>query len=518
MRAFWSEYAAGAPDLRAFYTGPPQSLFEHPPASRPWDPALVDAMRAYQTRLGLERDFHGDEAVIITGQQPAIFTGPLYTIYKAITTLKAADALERRHGKPVMPIFWVGSEDHDFDEARRTHFLTKDHRTLTVDYAPEADIAGRPMYRVPLERSLREWIDRAADAVAGSECRKCVREALHETFDAADSLADWTARLLARLFRDSRLLFYAPHLPAGRKCAAAILEREIRDPAATTQRVNAAAQRLDAADFPPQLVKQQDECNFFIEVDGRRRKVVHDGARFTLPETRTHFSERELLDLLAAEPERFSPNVALRCVVQQHLFPVAAYVAGPGELAYWAELKDVFTHHNLPMPIVYPRARAVLTTLKLNQIREKLGVDLPALMSNPQELHEKVMRHTSKSAAFAYTQQHRPKVDALLAELEREIAAEDTVAASMVEGLRKSVGHKLDRIERRVLYEEDVRNGAAGKQLERLRVSLAPERKPQERYYNVFSFLFEQGWELIPRLTDALDIHSFDMTEVELAP
>ncbi|MEX2015005.1 MAG: bacillithiol biosynthesis cysteine-adding enzyme BshC, partial [Candidatus Hydrogenedentales bacterium] len=453
-----------------------------------------------------------------TGQQPAIFTGPLYTIYKAITTLKAADELERRHGKPVVPIFWVGSEDHDFEEARRTHFLTKDHRTLTVDYAPQADIAARPMYRVPLEGSLRECIDRAADAVAGSECRKCVREALHETFDAADSLSDWTARLLAYLFRDTRLLFYAPHLPQGRRCAAAILEREIRNPSATTACINDAAQRLDAAGFPPQLVKQPDECNFFIEVDGRRRKVVHEGARFTLPETRTHYSERDLLDLLIAEPERFSPNVALRCVVQQHLFPVAAYVAGPGELAYWAELKEVFGRHELPMPIVYPRARAVLTTVKLNQIRERLGVDLPALMGDPQALHERVLRFTSKSPAYATTQKHRPKIDALLDKLAREVAHEDAVAANMVHGLRRTVDHKLARIERRVLYEEEVRNGAAGKQLERLRVALAPERKPQERYYNVFSFLFEQGWELIPRLIDALDIHSFDMTEVELAP
>lgn len=516
MRNQFAEYISGSPDLLEFYTAPPDALLDRAPQARDWDLSLVDAMRAYQDRIGNAATFEGNEAVIITGQQPAMFTGPLYCVYKAATTIRLAQRLEELYNVSVVPVYWIGSEDHDFDEARSAHFLTKSHRSHSFRYAPDGPVDGLPMYRVPLNGSVHEAIDEIAAETAGSEYREEVRAFLHASLDASDSLGDWTARLLARLFRDTPLVFFTPNLPEARALARPIMQTEIDDPLATTALLNETGTKLEALGFPPQVMKNQDECGFFLEVDGRRRKVTYDKGRFTLPDEERMFTREALLAMLQSEPERFSPNVSTRCVVQQCLFPVAAYVAGPGELAYWGQLKPIFARHKQPMPIVYPRARAELTTLKLAKIRRKLGLESTDLSLPEHELAEIVMRSTSTDPAYAICQDRRGKVEAAMADLADGLDAKNKIAGDMARSIAGDIARRLDRLESTILRESESQNGAVRERLSRLLTCLAPDRRPQERYYSIFSFVFEHGWDLVPRIIRELDIESFAMNEVEL--
>ena len=516
MRDFLAEYTARSDDLSAFYGKLPQELYEATRATRAWDAGLVRDIQAFHSARGHAADFTGNEAVVITGQQPGIFTGPLYTIYKAVTTIALARRLEERTGVATVPVFWVGSEDHDFDEACTTYFLGKNHEPFPIRYRPSEPVDDLPMYKVALDASLHAGIDEAAANTGGSEFREEVTALLHETLDASDSLADWTTRLLMRLFKNTPLVFFAPHLPAARHLAAEIIEKEIRDPLATTALLNDAGCALERLDFPPQVVKKNTECCFFIEDGGRRKKVVYEKGRFITPEGERTYSEAELLEGLSASPERFSPNVALRCIVQQHLFPATAYVAGPSELAYWAQLKGVFARYGLPMPVIYPRARCTLTTLKLNKLLRKLGLSIADLERHEDGLLEVALRSTSKNPGYEFEREQRGELETALARLVEGLEKDAPTAAAMAKSLSEDVGSKLDRIERAILSSDATKTDATRKQLRRLCSSLAPMRKPQERVYNIFSFLFEYGWGLIPRLIDELDIESFERMEVEL--
>ena len=516
MRDFLREYTGGADDLAAFYARAPRDLWTAPAAARPWRPELVQAIKAFQAARGTMPDFSGNEAVIITGQQPGIFTGPLYTIYKAVTAIVLARKLREQFSEPVVPVFWIGSEDHDFEEACTTHFLTKQHEALTVRYRPEGPVDALPMYRVPLEPSIHEVIDQAASQTNGSEFRDEVAQVLHETLDASDSLADWTARLLIRLFAETPLVFFTPHLPEARAITAEIIAKEIREPLETTALLNEAALRLERIGFQPQVVKGHTECCFFFEIDDRRRKVVYEKGAFFIPEADQTVSTDEMLGALEHDPARFSPNVALRCIVQQHLFPAASYVAGPGELGYWAQLKEVFERFDLPMPVVYPRVQCALTTIKLNKLLKKFGLTIGELEQDEDALLETAMRKTAANPGFAFEREKRQALEGLLGELTAGLEKDAPTAAAMAKSLSSDVGAKLDRIERAILASDHTKNDTTRRQLRRLRNTLAPNRKPQERVYNVFSYLFEQGWGLIPRLIDEIDVESFEMTEVEL--
>ena len=516
MRDFSAEYTARSDDLAAFYGKFPQELYETPPATRDWDAGLVRDIQAFHSVRGHAADFSGSEAVVITGQQPGIFTGPLYTIYKAVTTIGLARRLEERTGVATVPVFWVGSEDHDFDEACTTHFLGKNHEPFPIHYRPSEPVDDLPMYKVALDDSLHAGIDEAAANTGGSEFRDEVAALLHETLDASDSLADWTTRLLMRLFKDTPLVFFAPHLPAARHLAAEIIEKEIRDPLATTALLNEAGSALERLDFPTQIVKKERECSFFIENGGQRKKVLYEKGRFITPDDEREYTETELLERLRASPEHFSPNVALRCIVQQHLFAAAAYVAGPGELAYWAQLKGLFERYGQAMPVIYPRARCALTTIKLNKLLRKLGLSVGDLERHEDGLLESALRNTSKNPGYEFERAQRGELEMALARLVEGLEKDAPTAAAMAKSLSEDVGSKLDRIERAILSSDATKTDATRKQLRRLCSSLAPMRKPQERVYNIFSFLFEYGWGLIPRLIDELDIESFERMEVEL--
>ena len=519
MADLFQDYVRGVPALMAAYAGHPRDVANHAIAPRPWNPALVAGLAGYQTHLGSEAAFQGDEGVVITGQQPGIFTGPLYTIYKAITAIRLARTLSGESGSTFVPVYWVGGDDHDFEEISRVHLLGKQHTAVSLELPPEAGQQPRSIFRLPVSQSLHDLVDVAARQAAGSEFSGEVQAFLHESLEASANLSEWHARLVARLFRDTRLLLFTPELPEARRAAIPVFEREIRYPLASTERVNEGGARLEAAGYGAQVVKAEDACNFFLESAGMRCKVRHINGMFHLPDTGEQFDAAALLALLHESPERFTANVALRCIVQQHLFPVRAYVAGPGELAYWGQLKGLFEQFELPMPVVYPRIRAVLTSVKTNKLLARYGLSLADFEGSPADLEERALRASQQDPALAVLARHRPvlaaSLDALQGDL-RALGAKGKAAVPLADTFSGQVHQGLERLERSLLRADAHRTDTVRKQLERLTTELAPERKSQERYYTLFSWLFQHGWGLAPRLLDALDHEGFALQEVEL--
>jgi bacillithiol biosynthesis cysteine-adding enzyme BshC len=516
MRDLAAEYLAESPDLMGFFARPASALFGTAPKTAPWDPAFVEALTEYNTQIGGRPLFLGDEAVVITGQQPGLFTGPLYTIYKAMTAILLAKKVHDRSGVRCVPVFWVAGDDHDFEEVRTAHVLSKSHEVLSLTYAPEGNVAGLPVHRVPLEASLHGLIDRLASSTTGSEFRTEIAQFLHESLEASDSMADWTARILARLFCGTPLVLFSPHLPVARTLAAPVLEREIGDPLVSTMLLNDAGQRLRDLDFHRQVVKGGTECNFFIDADGRRSKVLFEDERYAVSEESASYSAEGLLQILHASPERFTANVALRCIVQQHLFPVAAYVAGPGELAYWAQLKPLFRHFGKEMPVVYPRARCLLTNSKCRQITDEFGFAPDAVTGPVEGLIERALNASSRAPAQEAVRRNRDAIVQSIQSLAGELDALNANAAAMTRKLKERVAGDLDRIERAIAKADEDHADSVRKQVLRVCATLFPLRKPQERVLNIFSFRFEHGWGLIPRLMKEINVESFDVKEIEL--
>ncbi len=512
VKSVASAYRNEDPDLRPFYAAWPRALLSNSPTTGDCWPGLAQELAAYQTAIGNPPAALG-ESFIVTGQQPALFTGPLYTVYKIATAIRLAKEISKRHGIRCTPVFWQGSDDHDFEEARSATVLTKNHEPLTLTYEPMHDVTGLPMYRVPLDGSVHELVDRAADATPGSEFREEIRAFLHDSLSAALSLADWSARIVARLFAGSDLVVFTSECKPARLAARDIIEKEIRDPLISTRLVNEAGAQLAALGYERQVSKGETDCGFFLDVHNRRCKVTYQDGMFHAPAVELRFTQDELLGVLDEEPERFSPNVALRTIVQQRLFPVAAYVAGPGEIAYWGQFKPLFELLNLQMPVVYPRAQCVLTTAKLTKLKTKLGLNGANVdWTSPDDLITHAMRSGASNPLVAAFQNRRVSVEQEMKSLEADLAKAPVPAATLTERVTSA----FDNYERMLLRADEARYETVRQQVARLCNTFAPFRKPQERVYTIVSFLFEHGWDLVPRIVREIDVEHFELNEIEL--
>jgi bacillithiol biosynthesis cysteine-adding enzyme BshC len=519
MGSLVEDYLAGSVGLMEFYGGDYRDALHLGVSPAPWNPALVDDIRQFQTRIGGTATLRGDEGVFITGQQPGIFTGPMYTIYKAITAIKLASAAQEASGGPFVPMYWVGGDDHDFAEISEVHLLGKGQIDVPLVLSPTPDQLAASIFRLPVPDTLHDLAELAAAQAPGSEFTGEILRFLHETLDASANLSEWHARLMARLFRDTPLVFFTPDLPEARHAAIPIFEREIRYPLESTRRLNEGGARLEAAGYGAQVVKGDDACNFFVERRGVRCRVRFTEGAFLLPDTGERFTPAEMLALLHREPEIFTANVGLRCVVQQELFPVRAYVAGPGELAYWGQLKDFFAFFERPMPLVYPRIRGAITSLKSNKLLLKNGLTISDLYTPAEALEERALRAGVQDPSLVVLSRH---AQSLLAELEamqgefEGLGKAGKHAVPLSAQFQSQVQQGLDYLERSLLRADENRTATVRSQLARLSTELAPNRKPQERHYAIFSWLFQYGWDLVPRLSAALSLDDFSLQEVEL--
>lgn len=495
MTPFADAYVAGDAFARGCFAAPMDPTL--PIEESEWAGSVLKATTAYSQSLGgTAQPFPGP--VVVTGQQTGILGGPLYTVLKAITAVQLAQQLTAAWGKPVTPVFWLAGDDHDFDEVSSVTVCTQRNKPETLRWVPRSDVAGHPMYRVQLDETLDALIDEAATVTRGSEWREPVRAFLRESRADSNTLCQWTGTILARLFAGTPLLFFAPHLHEARVAAAGILAQDIEEPGASTALLIEAGERLAAHGYPIPMPRTPDQCSFFVEVDGRRLAVrFRDGMYERTDGARR--SPAELRADLEANPGAFSPGAALRPVVQQALFPVAAYVAGPGEIAYWAQLRPLFQRFALPMPSVFPRARAVLLSEADRRDLARLGWQPDDLMQPQEELIATALAATSDSATLPLLRGYQKRASALFDEALSEMI-DDPVAQDMLTRLSVRTERGFARAERTVLYADAAQVAAVRERVARLQHRLAPHRRPQERVYGSVSWLFDHGWEFIPRL------------------
>lgn len=524
MKPFFDAYIQGDTAVRKLFSAAPEQVFSLPDRAPAWPGGMAEAITGGQHITGAAGEpLTGREWVIATGQQPGLFTGPLYTIYKAVTAVNIAREIGAA-GIPCIPLFWNAADDHDFEEVRSAHFLTRRHEILSLQYTPRGgtaalalDISDLPMYRVPVEPSLHGLIDTAAEACAGSEQRDQIRDLLHDTLQQAHSVAEWFSLLMAQLFSNTSLRLFAPHTRAARLTAIPVLRREIMHPLASTALLREQGLRIAALGHTPPIQRDDDACNFFLEVDGRRRKVLYQKQRFVIPEDSLSYDAGEMLELLEIAPERFSPNVALRPVVQQHLFPVAAYVAGPGEVAYWAQLKTIFDHFETSMPIVYPRISCTLHSVKTRRFMQRYGLENNDLTGDNDILARALALEGDNPAVKALGHM-RPgfvqTLDALVQEIEN--ASAKPAFAHAAKQFKQKTLSALDNLERQFLHADTQQRQAVEARIKRLRNTVAPLNRPQERVLSIFSFLFEHGLPLIQQMMDSLDAKKFTPQEMEL--
>ncbi len=447
---------------------------------------------------------------VVAGQQPGIFTGPLYTIYKAVTAVKLAKHITEKMGVAAVPVFWNASEDHDFKEVRHIEFPNRDSHVISLIYEPQADIEEKSIFDIPIEPSLGFLIDLLERDTNESEFKSYLVDLLRNSLGRSYSLADWFSHQMQALFGSSGLIVIDAHLPPFRQLARPVIGREIKSAPRSSNLISEAGERLRDAGYHRQIERKPGDVNFFLYAQGRRNKVRVEGAKFIVERIGLEYDQTEMLDMLAEEPQRFSPSVALRPLVQDHILPTVAYIGGPGEVSYFAQMRETYSYFDIAMPVIFPRCRAVLVEAKLAKIMERYGLEVDDARKSRAELVKMI---TSQRAPRPIVDSYDRKLDAIqmmLDELRREASDVDPTLTESVDKLKRKVGHEMDRLRDRLTQAQQTDLDVVERQAGKLKAHLFPEGKEQERVFNVYPYLFMCGIQLIPMLEERFDIMSFE--------
>lgn len=461
------------------------------------------------TQASIERLRDPEAVAVVTGQQVGLFTGPLYTIYKTLTTLQLAERWTAAWGRPVVPVFWIAGEDHDFAEVSGTTVLHRNEPVrLHYAHAPDASDAERgPVGRLRLTEAIYDALNTLDDALPPSDFKPEVMGAVRDAYAPGTSLADAFATLLHRLFAGSGLVCITPDDARLKAQARDLFRRDLTDPTGATDRIEAASQRLDAAGYHRQVHAQPTNL-FWLDAHGRFPiDVADDGTGFRLrhdPQERT-FSRDDLLHCLDATPERFSPNVVLRPLLQDRLLPTVSYVAGPGETSYFAQYKGVYDWADVPMPLIHPRASVTLLEGKVEKVLDKFDLSLCALTDDLDALFQQVVVEemaTDVDALFGDAMRH---VHEAINSVKPEIKAVDRTLVSSAEATRSALTDSMNDLKHRVVKAEKRKHDEVRAQLQKAYANLRPSGSLQERVVNVIYFLNKYSPALLDDLRETLD-------------
>jgi bacillithiol biosynthesis cysteine-adding enzyme BshC len=441
---------------------------------------------------------------VFTGQQTSLFGGPLFTLYKALTTVSLAARLQRELRRPVVPMFWMASEDHDVAEADHVHLTDRSGGLVQVRHAVWGSPAGFIPANLRLGPAIQETLDRLRDLLPTTEFTTSVYGALAQAYAPERTLAEAFARWMVHLLGETGLVLVDGADPRLKRLAAGIFRRELEDAPRTSREILETSQSLRALGYPAQIEARADGVNFFLLQDGRR-PLVRDQAGFRLRDTGEVLSPASLRRMAEETPERFSPNVALRPVMQDALFPTLAYVAGPGELAYFAQLRPVYAAFNVPMPVIVPRASLSLLEPRMAQLLQRFHLSLLDLGVEHEQLTSRVLRTQLPPDLDATLAAARARIDEIFLRVGEAVASVDpTLKATAGQTGGHIKGH-LDQLERKAVQALKRREADTRQQLQRLCEALMPGGKLQERVYPALPYLAKYGPRLIQRLGEQVE-------------
>lgn len=471
---------------------------------RPMVELLKDFNKSFElqeaAKHNLNRLEDDDALTLVTGQQLGVFGGPLYTVLKIISVIHLARQMEDRLDRPVIPVFWLADEDHDYDEVRSLHLLNKEE-------LESAELPSRPQPLLPVaELALPDELD---------QLRIQIQKELYETDFSADV---W--QLLNRCFRPGTTFFnafgdfvtslFSKHglvLAGSNHAAIKAQTKEVFKHAVE----NAGAIR-DALEDQTDRIKEQfhqqvtlyDSNLFYFSDEGTRLKINATDMGWAAVGGH-EWTTGELLKQIDKTPERFSPNVFLRPLLQDRLLPTLGYVAGPGELAYYGQMKKLYAHFNAEMPVIFPRMTATLVEPAINRILGELPFEFYEYDQRIEDLDAAYVERTEKMDIEGVFAEWKQKVEQISDPKKEEVSGVDPTLEGAAGKATAVYFGELDKLKGKVYRAVKNQDQTQLSRIRRIKHNLFPKDGLQERSIAAIYFMNKYGIGFWDNLLESLN-------------
>jgi bacillithiol synthase len=486
---------------------------------------LADALLAMNQRWGAPEETLNninllrdeDCVALVSGQQAGLFTGPLYTIYKAVSAVKLAGCLRQRNTKAV-PVFWIAAEDHDFIEVAKAEIIGRDCQLKHVEVSTDMHREGQPVGRVVLDDSINAVIDQLFELLPASEFADDMKALVQNAWQPGRGYADSFATMMTSLIGRYGMIFLDPLDPEMKKLAAPLYSAAARQAPDIATAIEQRSRALESAGYHAQVLATANSFPLFLhDEDGARRAVVRvENGKYHAKDTDQQYSIEELAELALNQPQRFSPNVTLRAVVQDYLLPTIAYHGGAAEIAYFAQTAEVYRVLERPATPILPRSSLTMVERHTGRVLERYGLSLADFFEGLEPVTKRVVEeHLGAKTARHFTDTEQ-NVNQELDRLKLELHAIDPTLADALETGRKKIQYQLDGLRTRFVRAQMTRDEAAHRQLQRAADQLYPNKDLQERHVNITSLLARHGTYVIEWIYNAINLGSNDHQVVYL--
>src|SRR5229473_2243091 len=433
---------------------------------------------------------------VVSGQQVALFSGPSYAIYKALTAIQFAHELSEA-GIPAVPIFWMATEDHDLDEVR--HVTWFDSGKLVNFKLAAGDTPARPVGNIRLGPAIEEHVRKAAGLLSGP-ASDATSQILEQSYRPEETYGSAFGKLFARLFAEQGLILLDPLDARLHRIAAPLYRRALEERDALNEELLQRGEDLKRAGFDAQVKVTTRSTLLFSLRDGVRQASTASNGKFKAGEL--SWAREETLRRVDAEPEPFSPNALLRSVVQDYFLPTAAYLGGPAEISYFAQSEVVYRRLLGRMPVVLQRADFTLLDAKAEKLLQRYNLCIENIWSGPQELRRRMEAVSVPPALAKKFERKKAQIEKDLEQLGKEIEKLDPTLSGSVETARSKISFQLENLLRKTGRALDERNGLISGYVEFLENLLYPNKTLQSRQLCFLPFLARWGMEGLKELQE----------------
>ncbi len=436
---------------------------------------------------------------VVTGQQAGLFTGPLYTLYKAATTIKTAKALSERTGRNVVPVFWMATEDHDYAEvAMNWNF---DGTRVRRARLPRRHKHNAPVGALPVTDELVALCEEVSSELGGTLHGQDMTRLLKDTLAASDTLGDWFGRLLLNLFAPWGLVVLDPSAPEMRMAMRPFFRHCLQNTLLIQKDFMICTDRVTTLGFRKELELGPGQTGLFIIEEGHRIALYsnQEGTWFSDRKGEHSWSLGELTERLEQKPEEFSTGAALRPVLQDWLLPVAGVVLGPSETAYHAQLGEIYGRFGRKLPVIVPRESWVLA-YETNDLSN--GTIEELIKGSPEVwLSDRVMDKSSptiRSSLEQYRSENQQNMIRLMAAMPMDSQRKALLMTGVSQSQEREMKWILKQLRRALPVDKE-----GYKMHQAFARMVRPLGKVQERTLLPWYFLSQFGTELVQTLVNS---------------
>jgi bacillithiol biosynthesis cysteine-adding enzyme BshC len=503
----------------------PENLYARPPAdvnacraamdeqlsrTRPWK-ALADLFEARGKSYGLPPSAlerldalaEGRAVMVVTGQQVGYLGGPLFTLFKAYHTTRLAAQLEDVLHLPVLPVFWLEGEDHDLEEIRNAHYLDKNGELQNLRFDPGEEKRGFMAGLYPVNASADS--DALADALAlpNEDGLTMLRDAY-----GSGTLSDAMGKLLARLLGSRGLLVIEGMEPELRRMAMPLWEKVLDEGPALGELLKARSEELKAEGWSTPMEPTPDSYFFYLAGEDHIRKSLSYDGKLRTPDGEAETLSKEEIAQRVHRGE-FSPKAALRPLFQDFVLPTVAYVAGPGELDYHAQLAPIYKRLDVAAPSLFPRLSATIVDARMEKLVEKLNVPYERLLGeDKQALIKEVVREEDELHSGELFDLVRYTIEALYKQLGPTLAEIDPTLEGAAHGAAGRSLQPLNELRQKTERALKQKHAILLTKLGKALTALRPEGKLSERVLSTGYYLGRFGGEKLMEAMDSMSVES----------